>query len=975
MHPAWRLAISNLSARRSRTLLLATTVALSAALIAAVACAMNSMQSQARQQVSETVGAADVKIKPVSGGAGLSSELLARVRQWPEAAMVVGKREEALTMGVTLRVLKKGAADWTPGTQQLTTNVVATGADVAVSPANGDPATQTISQNAPSSSGVSGPKLLAGRWVQRPGEMVVDTSLILRLSMPVLETHSPMERRTQRKKLERQLPHSSNSLPPTTDDAKAAAINAGIGVQLGDEIEVMRRAAPALKITAALADPRKALGLAKAAGISPIDAGLKALAGFLQAPTKVKIVGIVAPPPFGGRPRAFMTLAGLEHVLPDGADTTGKLTAIEIALKPGFTPEHVVEEYSPALGPDVILSTSTKVTAGLENNIEASRLGFLLATVMAYLAATFIITTAMSTGVTERLRELGMLRAIGAMKGQLAQSQLAGGLVIGVLGAAIGVPLGIAMAWSLLEYFRETLDVTLDIPLWGVAMSGLGAIAAGLAGAAFPAWKASRVSPLEALASRSVPPRRRGVLTVLGVGLGLAILHVLTVTVIRDGQVRFWVYLLVGLPSLVTGFFLLSVPVMMLVTQACAGTISRVLRLPPHLLARGILATPYRYGFTAGSMMMGLALMVGIWTQGRAIRQDWLGKLEFPDAFVGGLNLNEASLDIVRALPEVTDACAITLQPVETDSFGIKALQRLGSTFIAFEPEKFFEMAKPIWVQGDLKSAVARLHQGGAVIVAREFTTARGLGLGDHINVRANGREFSFEIAGVVTSPGLEVVSQFFSIGEDFTQQSVHAVFGTREDLKDKFGSDAVHLIQVGLKPGADDALAVQHIKDALAGAGILDAGSGRKIKEQINQFVHNGLLAFSFVAIAAMLIAGLGVANLIIAGINARQYEFGVLEAIGASRGLVGRLVLAEAMLIAIAAALLGTWMGLQGVFAVQHVDQKLLGITLTVHPPWDALSLGWGITLVMTLGAAGPAVWWLTRQNARELLGAVRG
>lgn len=965
MHPAWRLAISNLSGRPSRTALLTTTVALSAALIAAVSCAMNSMQSQARQQVSETVGTADVKIKPVTGGAGLSSALLTQVRAWPEAAMVIGKREEALTMDATLRVMTKAGPLWVPGTKRLSTNVIANGTSTMQGDAG--PGIQDLDSTRP--------KLLAGRWPTGPGEMVADTSLVLRLSMPVLDTHSPLERRTQRKKLEKKLPHSAGPLPATADEITAATINSEIGVQLGDEVEVVRRAAPALKISAALADPKKALGLAKAAGISPIDIGLKALAGLFQTPTKVKIVGIIAPPPFGGRPRAFFTLDGLEKVLPDGAATPGNLSSIEVALRPGLVPEAIVAARTPTLGQDVILSTSTKVTAGLENNIQASRLGFLLATVMAYLAATFIITTAMSTGVTERLRELGMLRAIGAMKHQLAQSQLAAGLVIGAIGAAIGVPLGILMAWSLLEYFRDTLDVSLEIPWWGLAMSGLGAILAGLIGAAFPAWKASRVSPLEALAARSVAPGRRGVLLALFVGLALAALHVGVSTLIPDGQLRFWIYIFVGLPALFGGFFLLSVPVMVGVTRTCSATVSILLGLPPKLLGRGILATPYRYGFTAGSMMMGLALMVGIWTQGRAIRQDWLGKLEFPDAFVAGLNLSEASLDIVRALPEVTDACAITLQPVETDSFGIKALQRLGSTFIAFEPEKFFDMAKPTWVQGDQKSAIAKLHAGGAVIVAREFTTARGLGLGDHINVRANGRDFSFEIAGVVTSPGLEVVSQFFSIGEDFTQQSVHAVFGTREDLKEKFGSNAVHLIQVGLKPGADDTLAVQHLKEALAGAGILDAGSGRKIKEQINQFVQNGLLAFSLVALSAMVIAGLGVANLIIAGINARQYEFGVLEAIGASRGLVGRLVLAEALLIAIASALLGTWMGLQGVFAVQHIDQKLLGITLSIHLPWDALSLGWGATLLMTLGAAGPAVWWLTRQNARELLGAVRG
>lgn len=969
MRPAWRLAISNLSGRPSRSILLATTVALSAALIAAVACAMNSMQAQARQQISETVGAADVTLKPVTGGPTLPASLLADVQAWPETLAAMGKREEALTIAATLPVMVKSGNTWSPGSKRLAINVVARGETDAASKSPTSP-------NSATSPSVGGrPRLIAGRWPQAPDEVVVDTTLMVRLSIKGVEAKTPLERRRQRKQLEAALPGERPPLPPTADEQAAEAINNAAGLRLGDQIEVVQRAGPTIKIAAAVMDPKRALELAKAANISPIEMGLKSLASLFHKPTLVKVVGIVAPPPFGGKPRALFTLPGLERVLPDGAATKDHLSSIEVMVKPGFTPQQVVAAHAPALGNSILLTTSTKVTAGLENNIEASRLGFLLATVMAYLAATFIITTAMSTGVTERLRELGMLRAIGAFKVQLAQSQLVAGLLIGALGAVVGVPLGVFMAWGLFRYFRDTLDVTLVVPWWGILASGGGAILAGLIGSTFPAWRASRVSPLEALAARAQAPHRRGVPLMLAIGLALAALHVSVVLAVQDGQARFWAYLIVGLPALFVGFFLLSVPVLTAVTWAFSSPVSRLLGLPRAVLKRTLLATPYRYGFTAGSMMMGLALMVGIWTQGRSIRQDWLGKLEFPDAFVAGLNLSEDSLRTVRALPEVKDACAITLLPVQTDTFGVQAINKLGSTFIAFEPEKFFEMAKPTWVQGDEKSALAKLHAGGSIIVAKEFTVARGLGLGDRITLKANGREIPFEIAGVVTSPGLEVVSQFFSIGEDFTQQSVHAVFGTREDLKEKFGNDAVHLIQVSLKPGVDDAAAVTHLKEALAGGGILDAGSGRKIKNQINDFVQNGLFAFSLVALAAMLIAGLGVANLIIAGINARQYEFGVLEAIGASRGLVGRLVLAEAVLVAIAAAALGTWMGLQGVFAVQQIDRKLLGVTFSVHPPWDALAIGWGITLLLTLGAAYPAVWWLTRQRPRELLSAVRG
>ena len=59
MRPAWRLAINSLSGRRSRSLLLVASVALSSALIATVACAMASMHSGLKQRIDATVGAAD----------------------------------------------------------------------------------------------------------------------------------------------------------------------------------------------------------------------------------------------------------------------------------------------------------------------------------------------------------------------------------------------------------------------------------------------------------------------------------------------------------------------------------------------------------------------------------------------------------------------------------------------------------------------------------------------------------------------------------------------------------------------------------------------------------------------------------------------------------------------------------------------------------------------------------------------------
>ena len=118
------------------------------------------------------------------------------------------------------------------------------------------------------------------------------------------------------------------------------------------------------------------------------------------------------------------------------------------------------------------------------------------------------------------------------------------------------------------------------------------------------------------------------------------------------------------------------------------------------------------------------------------------------------------------------------------------------------------------------------------------------------------------------------------------------------------------------------------------------------------------------------MLIASLGVANLIAAGIEVRKFEFGVLRSVGATKGLIARLVLAEAIVVALAAGVLGSLMGLQGVLAGQRSYKLLMGMEWRIIPPWNAIALGFGIVIALSLIAAGPAVWRLSRRAPRELL-----
>ena len=859
MRPAWRLGISSLSGRRSRTALLICAVAMSAALIAAVACAMSSMQEGLRKRIETSVGAADVRVQRI-GRELIDSGVLARIESWPEVKLAVGR-------AVGPVALKNPRVDKDASTV-----------------GNGiDPERERL---------VHPMQLAEGRLATGPGEVAIDLTTVKEL------------------------------------DAK-----------LGDVLDVQR----------------------------------------WGEPIKLTVVGIIRPATVGmglvTRPESYVTVDTLGAI----TNKPGKVREVDIVLKPGADPEAVAKAHEGSLGAGVLINPATKITTGLDRSQKSSQIGMTIASALAMLSGAFIIMTGLTTGVTERLRELAMVRCIGGTRGQLAESQLAIGLIVGVLGAIAGVPLGALGAFVLVHVFSEQFPGGFTFNRLGVALGVAAAVLAGLLGAIYPAIRAARTSPLEALSARAKVPSLRGIFLCGVVGVLLAMLHMGLFLSSRNGDVLFASDLAIGLPAVFTGYFLLAVPLLWLATTAFGPLLSAQLRTPAGMLVRTVHGTPYRFGFTAGAMSLGLALLVAIWTNGRAIDRDWLAQFKFPDAFAAGLSISQNTQDRIAALPFVRSTTPITVQSFKTDAFGLKLLENTNTSFVAFDPDQFLSMANLQWIEGDPAAARERLKQGGAVLIAKEFHVTRGLGVGDTLRLMYNGKPYEFQIVGVVSSPGLEIVSRYFEIGDEFMDMAVNAVFGTREDLKRLFNNTSVRLLQIDFKNDPQYAAMnddqVEKLIRTAGGSEVLMAGSGRGIIDEIRGYISASLYVFSLVAVAAMLVACFGVANLIVAGIQARQYEFGVLRAIGAERGTVARLVLGEAILIAITACILGTVMGLQASWAGQRMYEVLLGLVLTLRLPLNATAAGWGILTVITVGAAMPAVLALNGKKPRELLGAVRG
>ncbi len=116
----------------------------------------------------------------------------------------------------------------------------------------------------------------------------------------------------------------------------------------------------------------------------------------------------------------------------------------------------------------------------------------------------------------------------------------------------------------------------------------------------------------------------------------------------------------------------------------------------------------------------------------------------------------------IAALPFVKGICPIGQVPVQIKDrqvFGVKELTPPYVICVGFDPEQFLKMNSVEWIQGDPETAMPRLRQGDAILVADRFLTARGLGVGDTLTLGGKDVNHEYEIVGVVSSAGLDIAT------------------------------------------------------------------------------------------------------------------------------------------------------------------------------------------------------------------------
>lgn len=201
-----------------------------------------------------------------------------------------------------------------------------------------------------------------------------------------------------------------------------------------------------------------------------------------------RIVGIYSPE---SGARVKLTLAAMQQAL----ESPDKCTYILIKLRNRGTEVEVAKRINEAL-PGNKVQLTRDIFSSLEKTIPYLGVFLRILVGLAAIVSAVVVMLAMYTTITERTREIGILKALGASRRYIVFIIESEALVISVIGLVAGFVFSFAIGYAIHEFYGLYFQFTWT---WGLTAAAIG-ILGGALGALYPAWRASTLDAVSALA-------------------------------------------------------------------------------------------------------------------------------------------------------------------------------------------------------------------------------------------------------------------------------------------------------------------------------------------------------------------------------------------------------------------------------------------------------------------------------------------
>lgn len=728
------------------------------------------------------------------------------------------------------------------------------------------------------------------------------------------------------------------------DPFRAAALQPAL---IGDlEAQAVDLFAPDAVLLSASA--AQALGL-KAGGMLPVLIGnetkLLKVQGVMPESSYAQDLGIMD---IGSAQWTFQRVGRLNRIdLSLGAGTSA--AAFRSRLR-GRLPAGTV-----AVAPEVERGRALAVTRAYRVNLNMLAL-------VSLLTGAFLVFSTQSLSVLRRRSALGLMRALGATRGQIEAALIGEGAAIGLAGSLLGIVLGVLFAQAALRFAGADLgngqlharSAVLDTSLSTVFVF----LAIGTAVSGFGAWRPARAASRQrpALSLKGGDPRSDSRPVKGSIGGGLLLIA---------GAALAWLPPLGGLPvfgyaaiaALLFGA-VMQVPMLTVRTLSLAPRVGHV--VPDTSLAQlrddiGMSTLSLASIIVSFSLMVAMAIMVYSF---RVSFERWLDKVLPAD-----VQLREPLGSDTAYWTAADQAAAVALAGVSRAEF-----RRTRRIFLdpARPPVTLIARgATAPQTAGELpllrSLPPARLGSNEPAWISEELQNLYGYGTGDPIDLPLNGREKRFVVAG---------------IWRDYARAAGAVVISRNAYVRATGDADA-NEGSVWLDAHADTASVVAALRTVLAhgdpaARGALEILTTPALRER-SLGIFDRAFAVTYALEAVAVIIGLiGVSFAASSTVLARRSEFGMLRHIGMRRRQVLGMLAGEGILMSACAVAYGLVLGgVLSLVLVFVVNRQSFNWSIELVLPMRQLAL---LSLTLIAAAALTAVWSGRAATHRDAVGAVR-
>ena len=585
-----------------------------------------------------------------------------------------------------------------------------------------------------------------------------------------------------------------------------------------------------------------------------------------------------------------------------------------------------------------------EINAAANSSLDFVNVFLLVFAAIALFVGTFIITNTFQMMVRAEQSQFAMLRAIGASGGQVFSIVALQGLLVGILGSAIGVGAGYLLtrlvSWGLAKAGFEALQISWS---WSISLLALAVgIIVTVIGSLWPARSAALTPPVEAMRQNTQtqkPVWPRAIIGALVLALAVGLLAWASSDSGKNG-----LWLGIGAALFLLAMLILVTPLSAAIIRVLAGLIWW---LRPHarLAMRTLTANLRQTANTAAALMIGVALVaVGATLAASTkastesvidekINTDLVVSTEPTVVSLSPSLLNEAAQ--VSGVKQVDLMTGIGLFRITVP--GKKPEQ----TMMQVTYPQFNRYIKVTPISGSTADYFSQSLETPRAIVSRAWAKSRGLVPGDKI-----------EISGI---HGQEIVTIAATIDTELIFLDVMVP----RSLATKLGAEAADITtsaSIELEDGADLNKVQREVQKVVSNNPFMVVQTHQEAADRVATTVDQVLSVLYALLALSLIIAALGIMNTLSLSVQQRFRELGLIRTVGLSSLGLSLMITVESVLITLAGTLLGIGGGTAlAVFVCRYLSDR--GISI-IEVPWASLGLICLLAvLVGTIAALAPA------------------